>query len=95
MLESGYYYGHREAGELVSVAGIHVFSEQFDVAAIGNIVTHADFRSRGHSRRCTAALLRGLFGKVSLAALNVHTENEAAQTVYRRRYTVCAASFSV
>ena len=82
-LESGYYFGARDAGRLISVAGIHVFSEQYDVAALGNIVTHPDFRSRGHSRRCTTRLLNSLFERVSSVALNVEKENQAAQRVYR------------
>lgn len=83
-LESGFYFGFQHAGELVSVAGTHIFSEDYDIAAIGNIVTHPDYRSRGHSRRCTTRLLESLFSKVTTAALNVERENAAAQRVYRR-----------
>ncbi len=83
-LESGYYYGLREAGHLVSVAGIHVFSEQYDIAAIGNIVTHPDHRSKGYSSRCTSRLLRAILERVSTVALNVDKRNEAARTVYKR-----------
>jgi hypothetical protein len=52
-LETGYYYGIRENKQLVSIAGIHVLSEVNDVAAVGNIVTHPDHRSKGYSRRST------------------------------------------
>ena len=83
-LESGFYFGAEADGELVSVAGTHIFSEEYDIAAIGNIVTHPDYRSQGHSRRCTTRLLEALFTKVSLAALNVERDNAAAQRVYRR-----------
>ncbi len=83
-LETGYYYGLREAGRLVSVAGIHVYSEQYDIAAIGNIVTHPDHRCKGYSSRCTSRLLRSLLERVSLVALNVQRDNAAARTVYKR-----------
>lgn len=83
-LESGFYFGVREAEHLVSVAGVHIFSEEFDLAAIGNIVTHPDHRCRGHSRRTTTVLLQALFDKVSLAALNVQRDNVAARRVYER-----------
>lgn len=83
-LETGYYYGSRVDGELVAVAGIHVFSEQYDVACVGNIVTRPDFRRQGHSRRCTTRLLQALFERVSLVALNVQKENQAARKVYQR-----------
>ena len=82
-LETGHYYGIRDGGQLVSIAGIHVVSEANDIAAIGNIVTHPDHRSKGYSRRCTAYLLDKLFGIVSLTALNVQRENGAAYKVYK------------
>ena len=83
-LGTGLYFGAREQGRLVSVAGIHVYSQEYDVAALGNIVTHPDHRSRGHSRRCTARLVDELFNTVSVVALNVERDNVAAQRVYRR-----------
>lgn len=83
-LETGYYFGADENDRLVSIAGVHVFSQQYEIAAIGNIVTHPDFRSRGYSRRCTTHLLKQLFQHVPMAALNVQKDNEAAQSVYRR-----------
>jgi ribosomal protein S18 acetylase RimI-like enzyme len=83
-LETGYYYGIREGEQLVSIAGIHVVSSANDVAAIGNIVTHPDHRSKGYSRQCTSYLLDKLFGLVSLTALNVQSENGAARSIYKR-----------
>lgn len=83
-LESGFYFGTHVDGDLVSVAGTHLFSSAYSVAAIGNIVTHPKHRSQGHSRRCTTRLLEALFEEVSIAALNVERDNVAAQRVYRR-----------
>ncbi|MFT5435041.1 MAG: ribosomal protein S18 acetylase RimI-like enzyme, partial [Myxococcota bacterium] len=83
-LESGFYFGSSEDDQLVAVAGVHIFSEEFDVVALGNIVTHPDFRSRGHSRRTTTRLLQALFERVSVAALNVQRDNVAARRVYER-----------
>ena len=46
-LESGLYFGVRgEEGELLSIAGVHVISPQYDVAVIGNLITHPDARDR-------------------------------------------------
>jgi hypothetical protein len=36
MLETGYYFDICGGGALVSVAGVHVFSLQYKVAALGN-----------------------------------------------------------
>jgi hypothetical protein len=47
MLETGCYFGIRRGGALVSVAGVHVYSPQYRVAALGNITTRPDFRGQG------------------------------------------------
>ena len=81
-LGSGYYFGLRSGTELVSVAGVHVVSERYDIGVVGNVVTHPQHRSRGYSRRCTARLLQALFQRVSLVTLNVQRENAVARRVY-------------
>jgi len=68
----------------VSVAGIHVLSEKYDVAAIGNIVTHADFRGRGLATHCVGRLLEELFPKVNHVTLNVREANDSAIACYRK-----------
>jgi ribosomal protein S18 acetylase RimI-like enzyme len=82
-LETGYYFGVRdpELG-LASIAGIHVFSEEHDVAVIGNFVTHPDRRGEGLASACTARLLDELFERVSFVALNVQADNAAAIHMY-------------
>ena len=45
---------------LVAVAGIHVYSQEFSVAVLGNISVHPSFRCRGLARKVTAALLKSL-----------------------------------
>lgn len=83
-LGTGLYYGVREAGELVSVAGVHVVSSAFDVAVIGNIVTHTEQRGRGLASRCVDRLLTSLFEQVGHVALNVQVANEPAIACYRK-----------
>jgi ribosomal protein S18 acetylase RimI-like enzyme len=83
-LDTGLYCGIWEAEQLVSVAGLHVLSEAHDIAAIGNIVTHTDFRGRGLASRCVRALLDRLLARVGHVALNVSTDNEAAIRCYEK-----------
>ncbi len=83
-LESGFYYGYRLGGHLISVAGVHVVSVEDDIAAIGNVVTHPDHRGRGYSRVCTTRLLQDLFNHVSTVALNVTRDNVGAQRIYEQ-----------
>ena len=83
-LGTGLYFGVRENGELLSVAGVHVVSPAFDVAVIGNIVTHTEHRGRGLASRVVARLLGALFEQVSHVALNVQVTNEPAIACYRK-----------
>ncbi len=48
MLETQQYFGIRSGGQLVSAGGIHVYSSQYRVAALGNIATHPGHRGRGY-----------------------------------------------
>lgn len=84
MLETGCYYGVRRDSALVSVAGIHVFSPKYRVAALGNITTHPDFRGQGLATQATAALCRALLRDVDLIGLNVHASNSSAIACYKR-----------
>jgi cyclic pyranopterin phosphate synthase len=83
-LGTGLYFGVREHGELLSVAGVHVVSSAFDVAVIGNIVTHTEHRGRGLASRCVDQLLTSLFEQVGHVALNVQVTNEPAIACYRK-----------
>lgn len=83
-LETGLYFGVRdEELGLSSIAGIHVVSEDHDVAVIGNFVTHPERRGQGLASACTARLLGQLFQKVSFVALNVQEGNDPAVRMYR------------
>jgi GNAT superfamily N-acetyltransferase len=83
-LETGLYFGVRgEDGELACIAGIHNVSRQFDVAAIGNLVTHPSQRGKGYARVVTAALLRETFKRVGNVTLDVEDENTPAMRLYQ------------
>jgi RimJ/RimL family protein N-acetyltransferase len=84
MLETRQYFGLRIEGQLVSVAGVHVYSEPYRVAAVGNIVTHPAHRNKGYARLVTARLCRSLAEKVDLIGLNVKTDNAPALACYSR-----------
>lgn len=84
MLETGMYFGIWEAGRLVSVAGIHVYSEEYDVVCIGNVTTHPDFRSRGLAKKVMAKLILALHEKVDHISLNVKKDNLPAIRAYEQ-----------
>lgn len=84
MLETGYYYGIRRDDDLVSVAGVHVYSPVYKVAALGNITTRPDFRGRGLAAAVTAKLCKALSLTVDHIGLNVKADNTSALSCYER-----------
>lgn len=83
-LEKSFLYGVREEGRLLSVAGLHVYSEREGVAMLGNIATRPERRGEGLGAAVTAALLGELAGRLRWIGLNVHVENAAARRIYLR-----------
>jgi GNAT superfamily N-acetyltransferase len=84
MLETGAYVGRFEGEELIALAGVHVLSERYRVAAIGNVLTHPDHRGRGHASEMLAGLCRRLSMSVDVITLNVSDDNDAARRLYDR-----------
>lgn len=83
MVQTGHYYGIRQSGRIVCVAGIHVYSARYRVAALGNVTTDPELRGRGLARRATAKLCRELSKSVETIGLNVLADNAAAIACYR------------
>lgn len=94
MLDTGHYVGLREDGELVAVAGVHVWSPTYRVAALGNVTTHPDRRGRGLATALVAALCRRLRDSVDHLTLNVKVDNPAARAVYARLGFTVAAGYT-
>jgi ribosomal protein S18 acetylase RimI-like enzyme len=84
MLQTGQYYGLKINNQLVSVAGVHVYSEKYRVAALGNITTHPNYRNQGLAEIVTACLCEQLAQRVDHIGLNVHTDNLSAIRCYQK-----------
>lgn len=82
MLEQFPWFALRERGQLVSVAGVHVFSERYGVGALANVATAPTHRGRGLARAVCARLARELAARVPLVGLNVASANVAARRCY-------------
>jgi len=93
MLETRQYFGLRVARRLVSVAGVHVYSEQYRVAAIGNVVTHPDHRNRGYGTLVTGRLCQSLLETTDHIGLNVKADNAPARACYTRLGFEIVASY--
>jgi predicted GNAT family acetyltransferase len=84
MLNTRQYFGIRMGEKLISVAGIHVYSQKYNVAALGNIATHPHYRRRGLGTSVTARLCQSLSENVEHIGLNVKADNAAAISLYEK-----------
>jgi len=84
MLETGCYYGIKRDGEWASVAGVHVYSAAYRVAALGNVTTHPDARGQGLATAVCARLCQELLATTDHIGLNVSQANAGAITCYER-----------
>jgi ribosomal protein S18 acetylase RimI-like enzyme len=85
MLETGCYFGIRRGSALVSVAGVHVYSQRYKVAALGNITTRPDHRGQGLATAVTARLCQELLrAGIEWVGLNVKASNDSAVACYEK-----------
>jgi ribosomal protein S18 acetylase RimI-like enzyme len=79
----GVYYGLRVAGRLVAAAGTHVISPEGRLAAVGNVMTHQQYRGRGFAKLTTSAVTEELLRICDEVVLNVRSDNPPAIAAYR------------
>ena len=84
MLETKQYYGIRRSDELISVAGVHVYSQRYRVAALGNITTHPNYRRKGYGTIAAAKVCQSLLTETDHIGLNVQANNTSAIKCYER-----------
>jgi ribosomal protein S18 acetylase RimI-like enzyme len=84
MLQSGKYLGYIDSGRIVAVTGVHVDSDKYRIACLGNIVTDPEYRGRGLAAILTARLVRELLGEGKTVCLNVMADNLPAIRCYEK-----------
>jgi RimJ/RimL family protein N-acetyltransferase len=85
MLRQGTFHGVWEGGELIAIAGTHLYSAELGVCTIGNVYTRGDRRGRGLAARVTSDVVAyALSDAIATIVLNVGADNTAAQRVYER-----------
>jgi len=82
-IANGVYYGVRSGGRLVAAAGTHVISRDARMAAVGNVMTHHEFRGRGYAKATTSAVTQELLRSCDDVVLNVRSDNPPALAAYR------------
>jgi predicted GNAT family acetyltransferase len=94
MLETGRYVGVRRDGALVCVAGVHVWSPAWRVAALGNVATLPEARGTGLATAACARLCRMLLEDgIDTISLNVRADNAAAIRAYEKLGFAQAADY--
>ncbi len=83
-LATGYYRGIFMDNRLVAMAGVHTASVDTGVAAIGNVVTDAEYRKRGLAGYVTSGVVAALLKDHDLVGLNVGEDNQHAVRTYAR-----------
>ncbi len=84
MLETSMFFGIRDNDKLRSVAGIHVYSPEYKVAALGSITTNPNSRGKGYATKVTACLCKELLKNIEVIGLNVHSQNSSAVHCYEK-----------
>ncbi len=84
-LQFGRYYGITQGANIVSAGGVHVYSQTYGVASLGDIATHPAQRGQGHAARVIAAIGQALLADgIEHIGLNVRADNHSAINLYRR-----------
>lgn len=84
MVETGKYFGYFDKNKLIGVSGIHVYSSEYHIAALGNIATHPDFRGQQIAFKLTSVLCNDLKKDCEIIGLNVKSDNLAAIKCYEK-----------
>jgi len=77
-------FGVYADGKLISFAGIHAYSEEYQVAAVAHVTTHPEYRRRGYAERVISELLKSLVPKIQFIGLNVKANNISAINCYKK-----------
>ena len=94
MLETGRYVGIHRDGRLACVAGVHVWSPTWRVAALGNVATLPSLRGVGLATAACARLCRVLLDDgIDVISLNVRADNAAALRAYEKLGFVHVADY--
>ncbi len=83
LLPTGHFFGIWEDGYLASMAGIHVHSPEYRVAALGSVATLPAHRGKGLARQTTAAVIHSLLPSTDEIGLNVRADNTPAVRLYQ------------
>jgi ribosomal protein S18 acetylase RimI-like enzyme len=84
-VQYGVFFGIFVERKLVAVAGTHLISATYGIAAVGNVFTHPNHRKRGYGTATTSAVVTELLQSgIHDIILNVSQDNAGAIRLYER-----------
>jgi ribosomal protein S18 acetylase RimI-like enzyme len=93
-VQHGVFWGIFAERQLIAVAGTHLVSVAYGVAAVGNVFTHPDYRGQGYGTITTQAVMTELLQRgIQDIILNVSQDNEAAIHIYEQLGFQCYCPF--
>jgi predicted GNAT family acetyltransferase len=81
-IEMGHYYGIRQEGKLVAMAGERLHLSGF--CEISAVCTHPDQRGRGYAAALTTRVAQGIFERGEQPFLHLAPNNHAAMRLYQK-----------
>jgi predicted GNAT family acetyltransferase len=82
---SGHFYGIRENGRLIALAGTHLATARYNIAALGTVFTHPSHRGKGLAAVCCGSVLASLSrAGIHRVVLNVEEDKLAARRIYEK-----------
>lgn len=83
LLDTHLFRGICMDGQWVAVAGVHLYSQIYRVAVLGNIATLPDYRGLGFGKKAVAAVCQRVMLNADHIGLNVDCKNAAANALYQ------------
>ncbi len=81
-IRRGLFRGIWDGESLVAVAGTHLIAPTYNIAYMGNVLTHPAYRSQGLGTECVSSVTDRLLKQCSEVVLNVESFNLPAVRTY-------------
>jgi predicted GNAT family acetyltransferase len=81
-IEMGNYYGIRQDGKLVAMAGERIHLQGY--CEISAVCTHPNYRGRGYAAGLTTIVAEGIIARQEQPFLHLRPDNHAAMQLYKK-----------
>ncbi len=82
-IRRGEFYGVWRDEQLVAVAGTHIVAPAYNIAYVGNVMTHPAYRNQGLASICVSSVTAKLLQQCGEVVLNVESYNLPAVHAYK------------